>query len=131
MARPKTPALRNEVQLEVQRRSLDAQAADKLRDAILTGSFQPGERLTEEVIAELLGLSRGTIRGSLRLLMHEGLILQEPYRGYSVRSLTSRDAWELFTLRNALEAFAARLFAVVFHAGVDRAREIAAASSRA
>jgi DNA-binding GntR family transcriptional regulator len=127
MARPKTPALRNEVQLEVQRRSLDAQAADKLRDAILTGSFQPGERLTEEVIAELLGLSRGTIRASLRLLMHEGLILQEPYRGYSVRSLTSRDAWELFTLRNALEAFAARLLAEAMNRAkrdrLDRAYE--------
>jgi DNA-binding GntR family transcriptional regulator len=110
MARPKLnrkPA----PQMEVTRRSLDAQAADKLRDAILTGVFAPGEKLTEEVIAESFGLSRGTIRASLRLLVAEGLIVQEPYRGYSVRSLTSRDAWELFTLRNTLEAFAARLLA--------------------
>ncbi|MGX5843616.1 GntR family transcriptional regulator [Mesorhizobium sp. ArgA1] len=110
MARPKLnrkPA----PQMEVARRSLDTQAADKLRDAILTGVFAPGEKLTEEVIAESFGLSRGTIRASLRMLVHEGLIIQEPYRGYSVRSLTSRDAWELFTLRNTLEAFAARLLA--------------------
>jgi DNA-binding GntR family transcriptional regulator len=110
MARPKLDR-KPPLQLEVNRRSLDAQAADKLRDAILTGTLPPGERLTEEVIAESFGLSRGTIRASLRLLVHEGLIVQEPYRGYSVRSLTSRDAWELFTLRNALEAFAARLLA--------------------
>ncbi|MER8579660.1 GntR family transcriptional regulator [Mesorhizobium sp. M1423] len=110
MARPKL-IRRPAPQMEVTRRSLDAQAADKLRDAILTGVFAPGEKLTEEVIAESFGLSRGTIRASLRLLVHEGLIVQEPYRGYSVRSLTSRDAWELFTLRNTLEAFAARLLA--------------------
>jgi DNA-binding GntR family transcriptional regulator len=96
---------------EVSRHSLDTRAANQLRDAILTGVFQPGERLTEELIAASFQLSRGTIRASLRLLIHEGLINKEPYRGYSVRSLTSKNAWELFTLRNALEAFASRLLA--------------------
>lgn len=93
--------------LAVERRSLGKLGADKLREAILTGAFEPGERLTEENIAEKFELSRSTIRACLIRLVHEGLIIQEPYLGYSVRSLNSRDAWELFTLRNSLESFAA------------------------
>lgn len=95
--------------LVVSRRSLGDRGADKLRETILTGAFEPGERLTEENIAAKFGLSRSTIRACLIRLVHEGLIIQEPYLGYSVRSLTSRDAWELFTLRNALESFAAKV----------------------
>lgn len=108
---PPTKLKKPSLQLDVHRQSLDAQAADSLREAVLTGQLQPGERITEEIVAESLGLSRGTIRASLRKLAHEGLIVQEPYKGYSVRSLSSRDAWELFTLRHALEAFAARMLA--------------------
>lgn len=95
--------------LVVSRRSLGERGADKLRETILTGAFEPGERLTEENIAAKFGLSRSTIRACLIRLVHEGLIIQEPYLGYSVRSLTSRDAWELFTLRNSLESFAAKI----------------------
>ncbi len=110
MPRPKTSP-KAPLQLEVRRRSLDTQAAETLREAIVAGLLKPGERLTEEVIATSVQLSRGTIRASLRQLVHEGLVVQEPYKGYSVRSLTSRDAWEYYTLRNTLEAFAARLAA--------------------
>ncbi|MFT4438924.1 GntR family transcriptional regulator [Caballeronia sp. 15715] len=66
--------------IEVVRRSLDLQAADKLREAIMSGEFEPGERLTEEFLAASTGLSRGTLRLTLRQLMHEGLVTQEPSR---------------------------------------------------
>ena len=41
----------------------------------------------------------------------EGLVVQRPYAGWDVASLTAHDAWELYTLRAALEALAARLAA--------------------
>ena len=97
--------------IEVVRRSLDLQAADKLREAIMSGEFEPGERLTEEFLAASTGLSRGTLRLTLRQLMHEGLVTQEPFKGYAVPSLSASDAAELYTLRNTLESFAARLLA--------------------
>ncbi|MFT4067647.1 GntR family transcriptional regulator [Paraburkholderia sp.] len=97
--------------MEVVRRSLDVLAADKLRDAITSGGFEPGERLTEEDLAASVGLSRGTVRLALRQLMHEGLVTQEPFKGYAVPSLSANDATELYTLRNSLEGFAARLLA--------------------
>lgn len=114
------PAAGKRPHLEIVKRSLDIQAADKLRDAILAGHFQPGERLTEEALAASLLLSRGTVRAALRQLIHEGLIVQEAYKGYSVQTLSANDARELCTLRNVLEGFAARLVAERIDAGTTR-----------
>ena len=93
------------------KRGLGVQAADILRKDILSGAFQPGEQITEEGLAKQFGVSRGTIRASIQQLVHEGIIHYEPYKGNYVRPLTARDAWEIYTLRNVLEAFASRLAA--------------------
>jgi DNA-binding GntR family transcriptional regulator len=92
-------------------RSLDRQAADAIREAILSGAYQPGMRLTELRLVADLGLSRGTIRAALQQLSYEGLVVLAPYRGWSVISLSARDAWEIYTLRNALEGLASRIVA--------------------
>jgi DNA-binding GntR family transcriptional regulator len=92
-------------------RSLDRQAADAIREAILSGGYQPGARLTELSLVADLGLSRGTIRAALQQLSYEGLVVLAPYRGWSVISLSSKDAWETYTLRNALEGLASRIVA--------------------
>jgi DNA-binding GntR family transcriptional regulator len=94
-------------------RSLDVQAADVLRDEILGGALAPGSRLLEIELSERLNLSRGTIRSALQQLIYEGLVVQLPYRGCTVVGLTAQDAWELYTLRNALEGFAAGLVATM------------------
>ncbi|MFG1465035.1 GntR family transcriptional regulator [Xanthobacter sp. DSM 24535] len=95
----------------VAKRSLDKAAADALREAIVSGQVRPGARLTEVELATQFDLSRGTIRAALQRLMAEGLIVQRPYAGWEVASLTSHDAWELYTLRASLEGLAARLAA--------------------
>ncbi len=92
-------------------RSLDAQVADLLRNEILSGALSPGSRLLEVDLSDRLNLSRGTIRSALQQLTYEGLVVQFPYRGCIVAGLTAQDAWELYTLRNALESLAARLAA--------------------
>lgn len=93
------------------RQSLDRAAADSLRRAILTGGITPGSRLTEARIAEQFMLSRGTVRAALQRLVSEGLVIQRPYSGWDVLTLTIQDAWELSTLRSSLEALAGRLVA--------------------
>ncbi len=95
----------------VEKQSLNQAAADRLRQAIVIGDIAPGTRLVEVALANHLHLSRGTIRSALHALVGEGLIVQRPYVGWEVASLTSTDAWELYTLRAALEALAARLAA--------------------
>lgn len=90
-------------------RSLDYQAADVIREQILSGHFPPGTRLLEVQLAEQLNLSRGTIRSALQQLIYEGLVVQFPYKGCAVLALSSQDAWELYTLRSALESLAVQL----------------------
>lgn len=97
-------------------RSLEVQAADVLRDQILSGALAPGTRLLEIDLSAQLNLSRGTIRAALQQLIYEGLVIQFPYRGCMVAGLSAQDAWELYTLRNALEGLAARLAATAITA---------------
>lgn len=95
----------------LQRRSLETRAADELRAAIISRSYAPGSRLTEQQLSELLGISRGTVRSALQKLLTEGLVAQRPYAAWEVVGLNPQDAWELFTLRSALEGLAAELVA--------------------
>ncbi len=93
------------------KRSFDVQAADVLRQQILSAAIPAGSRLTEVRLAGELGLSRATVRTALHQLVNEGLVVQVPYTGWEVATLTAHDAWELFTLRSSLEALAAGLAA--------------------
>jgi DNA-binding GntR family transcriptional regulator len=97
--------------LLVERRSLVDRATQILRQGILEGRFPSGSRLLETWLAEQMRLSRGTVRGALRELAHEGLVRAIPYTGWEVAKLTIKDARELWTVRAALEGLAARLAA--------------------
>lgn len=90
---------------------MDQVVADRLRNAIAGGGFQPGARLTEIDLASRLAVSRSTVRAGLQRLLSEGLVGLQPYSGWHVLKLGSQDAWELFTLRGCLEALASRLAA--------------------
>lgn len=96
---------------KVQKRSAEVQAADVLRAAIVSGGIPLGARLTEISAAEQLGVARSTIRTALHQLVQDGLVIQIPYTGWTVMTLSSRDAWELYTLRVSLETLAAGLVA--------------------
>ncbi len=96
-------------ELTIEKRPLDKQAAALLRQRIVTGAFAPGLRLVESRLSEQMSLSRGTIRSALNDLAHEGLVTQTAYTKWAVTELSAVDAWELFTLRSALEGLAARL----------------------
>ena len=92
-------------------RSLAEDAADRIREQILSGGFSQGEHLVEAKIAEQLAISRGPVREAFKLLRAEGLLKEEPRRGTFVVSLTADDVREIYGLRAALEGRAARLLA--------------------
>jgi DNA-binding GntR family transcriptional regulator len=83
----------------------------QLRDGILRNRYAPGYRLVEADLTHELGVSRGPVREGLRRLSAEGFIDMVPNRGAVVRRLTMREAIELYQLRTALEALAAKLAA--------------------
>jgi DNA-binding GntR family transcriptional regulator len=92
--------------------TLNDQATAILRDRIIAGELPPGSRILEIELAEELGISRGTLRAALQQLGHEGLVVQKRFRSTYVTSLTARDAYEVYTLRNTLEAMATRAVAL-------------------
>ncbi|ALP68528.1 GntR family transcriptional regulator [Paraburkholderia caribensis] len=96
---------------KVAKKTAEAQAADVLRESIMSGSILPGSRVTEIQISDEMGLSRATVRAALNQLAKEGLVSLIPYTGWTVVSLSSRDAWELYTLRSSIERLAAQLVA--------------------
>ncbi len=95
----------------IARKSAESLALDRLRTAIVSGVFAAGARLTETTLADQLATSRATIRTALHHLVAEGLVVQVPYTGWMVTSLTATDAWELVTLRASFESLAASLAA--------------------
>jgi GntR family transcriptional regulator, gluconate operon transcriptional repressor len=92
-------------------RSLAEDAADRIREEILSGGFRSGDHLVEAKIAEQLNTSRGPVREAFKLLRAEGLLSEEPRRGTFVVSLSADDVREIYELRAALEAAAGRLLA--------------------
>ena len=86
--------------------SLVELAVRRLRAEIVRGAFAPGERLVEEQLTRLFGISRAPLREALRLLGQQGLVEHLPRRGVRVVKLSARDIDELFSLRDVLERFA-------------------------
>jgi DNA-binding GntR family transcriptional regulator len=96
---------------KIDKTSLEVRAAEWIRNAITSGGLALGQRLTEVDLAEQIGLSRSTVRSAMQRLVADGLIVQKPYTGWEVVSLSAQGAWELYTLRSRLEGLAARLAA--------------------
>ncbi|WP_111767979.1 GntR family transcriptional regulator [Nakamurella deserti] len=78
----------------------------RLRDQILSGDLEPGERLIEEQICQRLMISRAPLRESLRLLAQQGLVEHLPRRGARVATWSDIDIAQLFEVRALLERHA-------------------------
>jgi len=93
--------------LRVNRKTVQQEVVEKLRHAILSGVFMPGDRLVETDLCTSLGVSRPSLREALRSLQAERLIEIVPNRGPHVPVLSWRDAEEIYEVRELLEVEAA------------------------
>ena len=78
-------------------------AYDSLRDMIVWLDLLPGQRLVENDLAARLGISKTPVREALAMLEADGLVESSPYRGASVRWLTTTEMQEQAFLVDALE----------------------------
>lgn len=108
--------------LRLEKTSLREQALTALRRAITTGQLTPGTHLVETELSEALQISRGTLREAMRQLQQEGLISAGARGRLSVRHLDAKEIRDIFEVRAALEAVAARALA----SRPDRAEAVAA-----
>jgi DNA-binding GntR family transcriptional regulator len=82
------------------------QIVEILRSAIITGDYDPGERLIEASLSTELGTSRGPVREALRQLESEGLVVSIPYRGAVVLGVSDEEVQEvLVPIRLTLERY--------------------------
>jgi DNA-binding GntR family transcriptional regulator len=82
-------------------------AVERLRQAILAGDMAPGQRLVEEELAGMLGVTRASLRAALFDLAAEGLVERVPNRGARVRAITLDEAVAITECRMALEGLCA------------------------
>lgn len=87
--------------------NLVAQVTQLLRQDIVDGRLEPGERLTEARLSERYGVSRVPVREALRMLEGEGFITTDRPRTRTVAVITEQDADDLFTVRVTVEGLTA------------------------
>jgi GntR family transcriptional regulator, vanillate catabolism transcriptional regulator len=89
--------------------SQTARATLLLREMVIDGHFQPGERIKEVPLSAKLRVSRIPLRLALERLAHEGLLEIRPTRGFVVQHFSTTDIYDAIDLRGLLEGAAARL----------------------
>jgi DNA-binding GntR family transcriptional regulator len=103
-------AARDKRRLErLEQGSLSERAYNAIRNSIISGRFEPGERLIETELAEDLGVSRAPIREAFRKLADEQLVVEQPRYGTYVREFSARDFVDIYNLLSAIESLAVRL----------------------
>jgi DNA-binding GntR family transcriptional regulator len=81
----------------------------RLRDMIVDGDLEAGDRLVETDLARTLGVSRTPVREAIRRLLQENWVDMQEFGGVCVRQLTEKDLVDAYRARAALESLAARL----------------------
>lgn len=106
--------------------SLTAIVVERLRELIVEGQIDLGEQLSENVLAERLGVSRTPVREAFMKLEAERLVEVRPQRGTFVFTCTADEVREICELRAILESGALAL-----GAARDRSGLVAALSEAA
>lgn len=84
---------------------------ENIRQAIIDGTFSPGERLMEIQLADEMGVSRTPVREAIRKLELEGFVVMIPRRGTYVADISIKDITEIYEIRISLDVLAAGLAA--------------------
>jgi DNA-binding GntR family transcriptional regulator len=93
---------------DVSRRLLRDDVHGRLRDAIIDGTFAPGEQLRDQELAEWLGVSRTPVREALLRLAAAGLVVARPGRSTVVSTLDARSLREARDVVAAMHELAVR-----------------------
>jgi DNA-binding GntR family transcriptional regulator len=89
--------------ISVPSRSSAPQIAQHVVDAILSGRIAPGQRLGEQELADVFGVSRTLVREAMARLSARGMVEVSSRRGWFVVQPSRADATEAFSARIAIE----------------------------
>jgi DNA-binding GntR family transcriptional regulator len=91
--------------------NLSEQVYARILEAIIDRTLLPGQRITQNELAEKLGVSRQPVSHALHLLHRQGLLAESGRRGFEVTQLDPERIRQLYEVRGALDALAAKLAA--------------------
>lgn len=83
--------------------TLNDRIAEEIRQQIVRGEFQPGQRLSEVALSESLEIARNTLREVFRLLTKEGLLRHLPNRGVFVAIPSMASIMDIYRVRRIIE----------------------------
>lgn len=93
-----------------------------IKEKIIEGEINPGDRIIETKLAKELGISQTPIREALQRLSGEGIITLVPNKGPVVKTMTMQDVFEIYSMRAMLEGLAMRM--AIQHATPKEAAEL-------
>lgn len=85
------------------------QIAESIRDMIVAGDLNPGDRIVESRMARQIGVGQPTVREALVALEHQGLVVRKANQGCVVTSLTRNEISQILRIRGELESLAVDL----------------------
>ena len=91
--------------------NLTEQVYARILEAVIDRTLLPGQRITQNELAEKLGVSRQPVSHALHLLHRQGLLAESGRRGFEVTQLDPERIRQLYEVRGALDALAAKLAA--------------------
>src|SRR5659263_711128 len=97
---------------QIDLRNISTQVYSYVKKAIMSGELKCGERISEQTIAETLGVSRTPVREGLKMLEQYGLIRLKARSYAEVIELDENEIRDLITLRAELEGFSVELFII-------------------
>ncbi|MGL4969940.1 MAG: GntR family transcriptional regulator [Fusobacteriaceae bacterium] len=102
------------------RKSIREQVYETLRDLIINGEIEAGERVVEVEYAEKFHVSRTPVREAIRMLELEGLVEVNSKGGVLVKEVTSEDIKEIYKIRIALEGVIIEEIITNNHSGLEK-----------
>jgi DNA-binding GntR family transcriptional regulator len=92
--------------IKTRSKSLTDDAYHKIKQLILRQELIPGQKLIYDSLANRLNMSRTPIINALNRLEQHGLVVSESNRGFTVRPMRMKEAWDTFGSREAIETYA-------------------------
>jgi DNA-binding GntR family transcriptional regulator len=108
--------------------TISGEIYQSLRAGILGGQIPPGDKVRTQALCQRFGVSLGGVREALSQLMAEGLVLSEPYRGFTVTPISVEDLKDLTRVRTEIESMC--LIGSMESGSVEWESEVIAASYR-
>jgi len=114
VSQKKSRVLEEEQEPAVERNSLETQAYERIKKAILCKELKPGEKVSHTEWADRLNFSRTPVRDALKRLEFEGFIIRENERQWHVYTLTIDEVYKLYEVIQGVEGYIAFLAAQNF-----------------